>query len=157
MPFYHSIIYHYRPVTQIGYLSRISCHFSLSITPSERRLNQLKSARANAVQAYKKRKSEASSVLNVNLEIEDVEPNTTDTSDTEGESRTWFGNESPHESDSDTEGEGEDKEEDDENEPDLEIEESRTEEEVSPEVPKKEIKWHKGGEDRLRGGYGNGS
>lgn len=95
--------------------------------------------------------------LNANFEIADDEPNTTDTSDTEGESGTWFWNESAKESDSDTEGEGEDKEEDDEDESDLELEESRTEDEVSPEVPKKEIKWNRGGEDRLRGGYGNGS
>ena len=119
--------------------------------PSKRRLNQLKSATANAVQACKKRKSEASSVLNANLEIEDDEPNTTDTSDTEGESGTCFWNESANESDSDTKGDGEDEEEDDEKEPDSEVEESRTVEEVSPEVPKKEIKWNRGGEDRLRG------
>lgn len=51
--------------------------------PSKRRLDQLKSARAAAVQACKKRKAETSSVLNVPHEIEDDKLDTTDTSDTE--------------------------------------------------------------------------
>ncbi len=91
--------------------------------PSKRRLDQLKSARAVAVQACKKIKSKASSVLNAHP----------DTSDTEDESGTWFWNESANESGSDTE-EGDD---DEENELDLEVKESRA---VSSEVPKKEIK-----------------
>ena len=85
--------------------------------PSKRRLDQLKSARAAAVQAYKKRKFEASSVLNVHLEVEDDKLSTTDTSNTEGESVTWFWNESANESDSDTEEEeDEDEEGEDEDE-----------------------------------------
>ena len=91
--------------------------------PSKRRLDQLKSARAVAVQACKKRKSEASSVLNVHLEVKNDKLSTTGTSDTEGESGTWFWNESANESDSDTEeeededeeGEDEDEEEKDDN------------------------------------------
>lgn len=83
--------------------------------PSKRRLDQLKSARAAAVQACKKRKSEASSVLNAHPEIVDDKLSTTDTSNTEDESGTWFWNESANESDPDTE-EGE---EDDKNESDL--------------------------------------
>ena len=58
----------------------------------------------------------------------------------------------------DTEGgESEAEEEEGNNELSLEVEESRTNKTVSPEVPKREIKWDKGGEDKLRGGYGNGS
>ena len=126
--------------------------------PSKRRLDQLKSARAAAVQACKKRKSKTSSVLDVPLEVEDDKLDTTDTSDTEGEAATWFWNESPNESDSDTEeGESKDEEEESDNELGLEVEESRTNKAVSPEPPKKEIKWDKRGEGKFRGGYGNGS
>lgn len=63
--------------------------------PSKRRLTQLKSARAAAVLSSKKRKVEASLVLNsAQLEIDDDKLSITDTSDTEGESGTWFWNES---------------------------------------------------------------
>ena len=126
--------------------------------PSKRRLDQLKSAKAAAVQACKKRKSEASSVLYIHLEVEDDKLSTTDTSDTEGESATWFWNESANESDSDTEDEeDEDEEEKDDNQLDREEGESRTQKAVSLGVPKMEIKWNRQGEDKLRGGYGNGS
>lgn len=118
--------------------------------PSKRRLDQLKSARAVAVQACKKRKSEANLVLNAHPEIEDDKLSTADTSDTEDESGTWFWNESAKESGSYTKEE----EDDDENESDLEVEESRA---VSPEVPKKEIKWNKKGESKLCEVYGIGS
>ena len=117
--------------------------------PTKRRLNQLKSARDLAVEACKRRKFEASLVVNSQPEIEDDKLSAADTSDTEDESETWFWNDSANESDSDTE-EGEDS---DENESDLEVEESR---EVSPEVCK-EIKWNKEGENKLRGVYGIGS
>ena len=110
--------------------------------PYKRCLDQLKSARAAAVQACKKRKSEASSVLNtVHLKVEDDKLSTTDTSNTEGGSGTWFWNESANESDSDTE-EEEDKDEDegegsedvgerDDNQLDQEEGESRTQKAVS--------------------------
>lgn len=103
---------------------------------SKRRLEQLKSARAAAVQSFKKRRSEASSVLNsTKLEIDDDKLSTADTSDTEGKSRTRFWNESANEIDSDAE-EGGDKEKEDldENELDLDIEKPRTKRAVSPEV-----------------------
>lgn len=77
---------------------------------------------------------------------------TTDTTDTEDESGTWFWNESANETDSDTEEEGNGNHEND-----LEGNESRTEEAVSSEVPKVEIKWNREGEDKLRGRYGKGS
>ena len=80
--------------------------------PSKRCLTQLKSARAAAVLSSKKRKIEASLVLNLaQPEIGDNKLSTTDTSDTEGEFRTWFWNESANESGSDTEEEGDKKEE----------------------------------------------
>ena len=117
--------------------------------PTKRRLNQLKSARALAVEACKRRKFEASLVVNSQPEIEDDKLSTADTSDTEVESGTWFWNDSANESDLDTE-EGEDG---DENESNLEMEESRA---VSPKV-RKEIKWNKEGENKLCGVYGIGS
>lgn len=117
--------------------------------PTKRHLNELKSARALAVEACKKRKFESSLVFNTQPEIEDDKLNTADTSDMEDKSEIWFWNDSANESDSDTE-EGED---DDENESDLEVGESRA---VSPEVCK-EIKWNKKGESKLRGVYGIGS
>ena len=100
--------------------------------PNKSRLNQLKSARALAVEACKRRKYEASLVLNAQREIKDDKLSTADTSNREDESGTWFWNDSANKTDSDTE-EGED---DDENESDLEVGESRA---VSPEVCK-EIK-----------------
>ena len=71
--------------------------------PSKRRLEQLKSARAAAVQACKMRKSETSSIINAHLEIQDDKLSTADTRDTEGESETWFWNDSANESGSDAE------------------------------------------------------
>ena len=121
--------------------------------PTKRRLEQLKSARAVALQACKKRKSEASSIPNAHFEIEDDKLSTTDTSDTESESGTWIWNESANESGSDT-AEGE---EDDGNESELELEESRTKRALSLEASRKEIKCNKEGEDILRGVYGIGS
>ena len=110
--------------------------------PSKRCLEQLKSARVAAVQAKKKRRCEVNLVTDpAQLEIDNDKLSTTDTSDTEGESGTWFWNESANEDDSDTEGgEEEDKESD------SDIDEVRT-----------QIKWNKEGEDKLRGAYGNGS
>lgn len=104
--------------------------------PSKRRLEQLKCARVAAVLSSKKRKFEASSVLNsAQLEIDDDKLSLADTIETEGESGTWFWNKSANESDSDTkeeadkgEGEGED------SESNSHIEEPRTERAVSPEV-----------------------
>lgn len=100
--------------------------------PSKRRLTQLKTARAAAVLSLKRRKVEASLLLNsAQLEIDDDKLSTADTSDTKSGFGTWFWNESVNESDSDTE-EGEKGEEDDEDdESNAEIEESRTKEAVS--------------------------
>lgn len=118
--------------------------------PSKRCLEQLKSARA-VHQSLKKRKPEASLVLN--SEIDNDKLSTADKSDAEGESGTWFWNESADESDSDTEEEGEV----DEDGSDLYVEESGSGRAVSPEVEKRGIKWGKEGKDRLRGVYGNSS
>lgn len=54
-------------------------------------LNKLKAARANTIQACKKRKSETSFILNVNLEIEDDKPNITDTSNIRVNLKPGFG------------------------------------------------------------------
>ena len=82
-------------------------------------------------------------VLNLaQLEIDDNKLSPTDTSDTEGESGTWFWNESANESNSDTEEEGDkgEAEEGEDNESNPEIEEPSTEEAVSLEV---KMKWNK--------------
>lgn len=76
-------------------------------------------------------------------------------SNTEGKFGTWFQNKSANESNSDTKRETEDKKENNENELDLKLEKSRTEKEITPKVLKKEIKWHKRGEDRLWEKYSN--
>ena len=78
-----------------------------------------------------------------NSEIDDNKLSTTDTSDTEGDSGTWFWNESANESDSGSEEEGNNIDEGD-----LEEEHSKTERAASPEEE---------GESNLRGGYRSGS
>ena len=120
---------------------------------SKRRRDHLKAAREASVASFKKRRSEASSLPTLDqCETDDNKLSTTDTSDTEDDSRTWFWNESANETDSDSEEEGND--EDDEN---LEEERSKTERVASPEVLKQELKWNKEGERSLCGGYGSGS
>ena len=122
--------------------------------PSKRQRAQWKSANAASVQSFKKRKSEANSLLNsTQLKVNDNKLSTTDTSHTESDSEVWFWNESANETDSDSEEEGDGNED----ESNTEIEEPRTEQAVSPVVCKKEVKWNKEGEDRLRGSYGKGS
>lgn len=121
---------------------------------SKRWREQLKSARAISLKVCKKRRLEASLLPN-SAQLDRKLSNTidtTDTTDTEDESGTWFWNESANETDSDTEEEGNGNHEND-----LEGNESRTEEAVSSEVPKVEIKWNREEEDKLRGGYGKGS
>lgn len=123
--------------------------------PNKRRREQLKSARAASLEVYKKRRSEANSLPNsAQLWVDDrkLSTSTADTTDTEGESGTSLWNESANETDSDTEDE-----ENGNHEKDLEGNESRTEEAVSSEVHKVEIKWSREGQDKLRGGYGKGS
>ena len=120
--------------------------------PNKRRREQLKSARAASLEVYKKRRSEANSLPNsAQLRVDDrkLSTSTADTTDTEGESGTWLWNESANETDSDTEDE-----ENGNHEKKLEGNESRTEEAVSSEVHKVEIKWSREGQDKLRGGYG---
>ena len=103
----------------------------------------MKSARAAS---SKKRKSEASSLLSsAQPQIDDDKLSTGDTSDTgdtEGESGTWFWNQSANET-------GSDSEEEDESgvdEEDCEEEQSRTKQAVSPKASKVEIRWNKEGE-----------
>ena len=122
---------------------------------SNRRRDHLKAAREASVTSFKKRRSEASSFPTLDqCEIDDNKLSTTDSSDTEDDSQTWFWNESANESDSDSAEEGDHGDGDDEN---LGEEHSKTEEETSPEVLKQELKWNKEGECSLRGGYGSGS
>ena len=102
---------------------------------SKRRRHHLKASREASVTSFKKRRSEASSLSTSDQrEIDDNKLSTTNTSDTEGDSGTWFWNES--DSDSREEGNGVD-------EGRLKEEHSKTEKEATSEVPKKELKWNK--------------
>ena len=75
--------------------------------PSKRQRDQWKNARAASLQTFKKRRQDSSSLPNlVQPQLDDDKANTSDTSDTEGESETWFWHESANESDSDSEEEG---------------------------------------------------
>ena len=120
--------------------------------PSKRQRAQRNAARAASVEIFKKRRLEASSLLNsVQLNTDDDKLSTTDTSDNESESaETWFWNESANETDSDSEEEGCD----DVDEKDLEEEQSKLELAVSPKSTEVELKWNRKGEQTLRGGYG---
>ena len=124
--------------------------------PSKRQRDQRNSARAASILTFKKRRLEASRLPKpVQLQSDDDNNNT---SDTEGESGTWYWNESANESCSDTEEEGySDVEEDDKiktRESETKIEESRTQEEATPGVS---LKWNRDGESSLCGGYRKGS
>lgn len=132
---------------------------------SKRRRNHLKAAREASVASFKKRKCETSLTLS-SAPVEtldallDSKLDTTDTSDTEDESGTWYWNESAHESDSDSEEEGNDDVDFEGGkaiEHDLEAEQPRVKRVVNTEVPMMELKWSREGEDKRRGGYGNGS
>ena len=91
--------------------------------PSKRQRAQWKSANAASVQSFKKRKSEASSLLNsTQLKVNDTKLSTTDTSDTESNSEVWFWNESANETDLDSEEKGDG----DKDESDMEIDSELT-------------------------------
>ena len=144
-----------RPLANHHHFIDCNSHYLSSVAiVSKRRRDHLKAAREAAVASFKKRRSEASSLPTLDqCEIDDKKLSTTDTSDTEDNSRTWFWNESVNETDSNSEEEGDD-EDNDEN---LEEEHPKTEREASPEVLKQELKWNKEGERSLCGGYGIGS
>ena len=137
--------------------------------PSKRQRAQWKNARAASLQMFKKRRQDSSSVPNLVQPLpDDNEANTSDTTDTEGESETWFWHESANESDSDSGEEGYS---------DVDVEESNLEgeqpsHEKSARFKKKqpshegvarleselrEIRWSKKGETKLQGGYRKGS
>ena len=67
--------------------------------PSKRQRHQWKNARAALLPTFKKTRQESSSLPNL-LQLDDDTANTTDTSDTEGESGSWFWHKSANESDS---------------------------------------------------------
>lgn len=122
--------------------------------PSKQRLDYLKSARATTVQASKKKKSKASLILNVHLEVKNDKLNTINTSNIKGKSRTQFWNKNANKSyldtekeeDEDEEKKNEDKEKKDDNQ---EEEESRTQKVVSLGILKMEIKWNRQEEDNF--------
>ena len=120
--------------------------------PSKRQRAQRNAARVASVEVFKKRRLEASPLLNSEqLNTDDNKLSTIDTSDDESDSaETWFWNESANETDSDSEEEGcnnVDKK-------DLGKKQSRMEQAVDPKV---ELKWNWKGEQTLCGGYGKGS
>ena len=113
---------------------------------SKRQRDQRNAARAASNLTFKKGRLEASRLPKpVQPQPDD---NTNDTSDTEGESGTWYWNESANESGSDTEEEGySDVDEEDESR----TEESKTQEEATPEVSLMDTRWNRDGESSLRG------
>ena len=109
--------------------------------PSKRQRDQRNSARAASVLTFKKRRLEASRLPKpVQPQPDQPQPddNTNNTSDTEGESGTWYWNESANKSCSDTKEEGySDIEEEDETktgESETKIEESKIQEKATPDV-----------------------
>ena len=121
--------------------------------PSKRQHDQWKNARAALLQTFKKRRQDSSLIPNlVQPQLDDDKANTSDTSDTEGESKTMFWHKSANESDSDSE-EGYSNVE----EPSLERGQPSHEGSTKLESRPKEIRWSKEGETKLRGGYGKGS
>ncbi len=120
--------------------------------PSKRQRAQRNAARAASVEIFKKRRLEASSLLN--SDTDDDKLSTTDTSNNESESaETWFWNESANETDLDSEEGGCE----DVDEGDLEEEQPKMERAVSPKSSKVELKWNRKKEQTLCGGYGKGS
>lgn len=117
----------------------------------KRQRQNLKAARTASIEFFKKRKLEASSLpRSAQLQIDDDELSTDDTSDTEGESEIWFWNESANETDSDSE------EESELDEKDWEEEQSITQQKISHKACKVEIKLNKEEEQNFCGGYGKG-
>ena len=106
--------------------------------PSKRQRAKRNAARAASVEIFKKKRLEASSLLNsVQLNTDDDKLSTTDTSDNESESAgLWFWNESANETDSDSEKEGCD----DIDEAYLKEEQPKMERAVSPKSSKVELK-----------------
>ena len=123
--------------------------------PSKRQREHWKAARAASVQSFKKEKVEINQSFNSRQpRAEDNTPITTDTSDTESESGTWFWNECANETDSDSEAE----------EDNVDLGGKKKEQALSLEIEaasptdrKLEIRWTPRGDKHLRGGYGNGS
>ena len=98
---------------------------------------------------FKKGRLEASQLLKpVQPQPDD---NTNNTSDTEGKSGTWYWNKSANESCSDTE---EERYSDIDEKNETRTEESKTQEEATPEVT---LRWNRNGKSSLCGGYGKGS
>lgn len=122
--------------------------------PSKRQREQQKAARAASALTFKKRRLEASSILDLSqLETDDNRLSAADTSNTQGESGTGLGNVSTNGSDLDAEEEGHL----DGDGLDLAMEKYRTEPAASLRVPPAEIKWNADGDQKFRGTYGKGS
>lgn len=118
--------------------------------PSKRRREQLKKARAAAVQSIKKRKLESSLLPDsMQLKTDDDKLNKSDTIDTGAKSGTLFGNGGDSASEDGRHFNAE--------EPHFPGGQSRNEGGANPESRRKEIKWNREGETKLRGIYGRGS
>lgn len=128
--------------------------------PSERRLEQLKTARLVAAEQAKKREIEVDSTLQPGINDQLCNVDTSDISETDNSekaNRTWFWNLSANESCSDSEEKPPGKRELGEGGLDVELEEPRSEEAVPLRNAVKETKWNKEGENNLKGSYGKGS
>ena len=104
--------------------------------PSKRQRDQRNSARAASVLTFKKRRLEASQLPK--LVQPQPDDNTNNTSDMEGESRTWYWNESANKIFSNIKEEGysniEEEDETKTEESETKIEDSKTQEEDIPDV-----------------------
>ena len=144
------------PTNHNHFIERNSHCLSSVAMVSKRRHDHLKAARKASVALFKKRRSESSLFPTLDhCKINDNKLSTTNTSNMEDDSQTWFWNESANKSNLDSE--EEDNHRSDEDDENLEEKHSKTKEETSCEVLKQELKWNKKGERSLCRGYGSGS
>lgn len=100
---------------------------------------------ANFVQTYKKQKCGAHYIFNTNIQIKNKKINIINKSNTKGKFKTWLQNESVNQSHFNIKKESKHNEENEnnKNKSDLEFEKSKTEEKITPKIPKKVIKQKK--------------
>lgn len=117
------------------FIERNSYYLSSVAIVSKHWRDYLKTAREASIALFKKRRFEASSFPTLDhCEIDDNKLNTTDTSNTKDDSRTWFWNENTNKSNSDSEKEGDHR--DDGDDKNLGEKHFKTEKETSSEVLK---------------------
>ena len=129
--------------------------------PFKRQRDKRNFARAASIFTFKKRRLEASRLpkpVQPQLDKPQPDDNINNTSDTEGESETWYWNKSANKSCSDTEKEDySDIEEEDETKTEefkTKTEEFKIQKEATPDIS---LRWNRDGENSLYGGYRKGS